>query len=68
MEDRIMLYLGTDSEKLRQAIAAHRDYIAAETLTVQWSSQPLNGSGVHRATVKVDGQALTIELRRVATK
>jgi len=68
MEDRIVLYLGTESEELRQAIAAHRDYIAAETLTVEWSSQPLTGPGVHRATVKVDGQPLTIELRRAMMK
>jgi isoleucyl-tRNA synthetase len=65
MEHRIVLYLGTESEKLRAAIDAHRDYIAAETLTVEWSSQPLTGPGVHRATVKVEGQLLTIELRRV---
>jgi isoleucyl-tRNA synthetase len=64
MEDRIVLYLGTESEKLRQAIAAHREYIAAETLTVEWSAQPLTGSDVHRATVKVEGQPLTIELCR----
>ncbi len=68
MEDRIALYLGTDSEKLRQAITTHRDYIAAETLTIEWSSQPLTGPGVHRATVKVDGQPLTIELRRSMAK
>ncbi|MGH7169711.1 MAG: DUF5915 domain-containing protein, partial [Gemmataceae bacterium] len=64
MEDRITLYLGTESEKMRAAIEAHRDYIAAETLTVEWSMQPLAGPDVHRATVKVDGQPLTIELRR----
>jgi isoleucyl-tRNA synthetase len=66
MEDRIELYLNTDSEKLRKAIDTHSDYIAAETLTVEWSSQPLTGADVHRATVKVDGQSLTIELRRAA--
>src|SRR5208282_2904112 len=36
MEDRIVLYLGTDSEELRQAIETHRSYIAAETLVQQW--------------------------------
>ncbi len=66
MEDRITLYLGTESEKLRRAIAAHHDYIAAETLTVEWSEQPLSGPDVHRATVKVDGQALMIELQKAA--
>ena len=62
MEDRIVMYLGTEAEKLRRAIEAHRDYIAAETLTVEWSSQPLPGDGVHRANVRVDGQVLTLEL------
>jgi isoleucyl-tRNA synthetase len=65
MEDRIALYLGTESEKLRRAIETHRDYIAAETLTVEWSTQPLTGPAVHLATVKVDGQPLTIELKKV---
>jgi isoleucyl-tRNA synthetase len=64
MEDRITLYLGTESAALRQAIDAHRDYIAAETLTVRWSDEPL-GDGAHTANVKVDGQALTIQLRKV---
>jgi len=68
MEDRIVLYLGTESEKLRKAIAAHRDYIAGETLVIEWSAQPLTGSGVHRATAKVDGQPLLIEMRRIVTK
>jgi isoleucyl-tRNA synthetase len=68
MEDRIVLYLGAESEKLRRAIAKHRDYIAAETLTVEWSSQPLTGADVHRATVKVDGQPLTVELKKAPVK
>jgi isoleucyl-tRNA synthetase len=63
MEDRITLWLGTDSPKLQQAIQTHRTYIAAETLTTQWSAQPLNGEA-RRADVKVEGQPLTIELRK----
>src|SRR5262249_58270954 len=43
MEDRIALYLETESEPLRQAIEAHRDYIAGETLTTKWATAPLNG-------------------------
>jgi isoleucyl-tRNA synthetase len=66
VEDRIILYLGTESPALRQAIDAHRDYIAAETLTVRWSAEPL-GKGAHTANVKVDGQALTIQLWKVST-
>ena len=37
MEDRIVLYLGTDGAELKKAIETHRDYIAAETLTAQWA-------------------------------
>jgi isoleucyl-tRNA synthetase len=64
MEDRIELHLATGSDKLREAITAQRDYIAAETLTDRWATAPLNGEA-YRTTVKVDGQALVIELRRV---
>jgi isoleucyl-tRNA synthetase len=63
IEDRIILHLGTESPALRQAVAAHRDYIVAETLTVRWSDQPL-GDGASTANVKVDGQALLIQLRK----
>jgi isoleucyl-tRNA synthetase len=64
MEDRIILYLGTESPKLRHAIEAHRDYICNETLAVELSAEPLGGE-THRAQVKVNGQPLTIELRKV---
>jgi isoleucyl-tRNA synthetase len=64
VEDRIVLYLGTESALLRAAIDAHRDYIAAETLTARWSEEPL-GDAAHTVNVKVDGQALTIQLRTV---
>ncbi len=63
IEDRIVLYLGTASEVLRQAIEEHRSYIAAETLTAQWSPTALEGEA-HRVSVKVDGHELTIQLRR----
>lgn len=63
MEDRIVLHLGTDSEKLKEAIEAHRDYIAAETLVKEWSNTPLADG--FTATVKIDGQALTISLQKV---
>jgi isoleucyl-tRNA synthetase len=67
MADRIELHLATDSAKLRQAIDAFRDYIGGETLVVQWSEQPLNGEAF-QSTVKVDGQALTIQLRPIAAR
>jgi isoleucyl-tRNA synthetase len=63
MEDRIVLYLGTDSPVLRQAIEAHRDYIAAETLTTVWAAEPLPDSCA-TANVKVEGQPLTIQLKK----
>jgi isoleucyl-tRNA synthetase len=63
IEDRIVLWLGTDSPELRQAIDAHRGYIAAETLVARWAREPLDGQAA-KATVKVDGQPLTIELRK----
>jgi isoleucyl-tRNA synthetase len=63
MEDRIVLRLETESAALKQAIDAHRDYIAAETLVRRWADGPLNGE-VHRAAVKVDKDPLTIELAR----
>src|SRR5207302_4700368 len=65
MEDRIVLYLWTESGQLKKAIDVHRDYIAAETLVAKWSDKPL-GQGAYHAEVKVDGQPLTIELRKIA--
>ncbi len=64
MEDRIVVYLHTDDAELAQAIALHRDSIGSETLAAQWSGAPLS-DGAYRAQVKVDGKALTIELRKV---
>jgi len=64
MDDRITLHLGTTGEQLRAAIDAHRDYIAGETLTKQWATEPI-GDGAASAEVKVEGAPLTIQLRRV---
>jgi isoleucyl-tRNA synthetase len=64
MEDRIILYLHTESPGLGKAIETHMDYICRETLATQFTTQPL-GEGAHRVTVKVDGQPLTIELRKI---
>ena len=65
MEDRIELYLGTDG-KLAEAIAEHRDYIGSETLVAKWATGPL-GDGAFHTEVKVEGQALAIELRKFST-
>lgn len=64
MEDRIILYLGTDSADLKQAIDKHKKYIMEETLAVELSSTPLTGDDVHEAKVKVEGQELVIQLRK----
>jgi isoleucyl-tRNA synthetase len=63
MEDRITLYLGSESAGLSQAIQAHRDYIGAETLTVRWADQAPNGAA-HQETVKIEGQPLVIALAK----
>ncbi len=63
MEDRIALYLVTESSALRQAIEAHRSYICAETLAIEWANSPLDGDA-HEASAKVNGQALNIQLRK----
>lgn len=63
MEDRIELSLVTESAALQQAITAHKDYIAGETLAKKWAETPLDGDA-HQATVAVDGQQLTIALRK----
>ena len=61
--DKIALCLSTESPDLMAAIAAHRETIAADTQVVDWSEVPLEGN-CHTANVKVDGQPLTIMLRK----
>ena len=63
MEDRIVLSLQTPSAALAQAIQSHRAYIGNETLAVSLSNSDEQRDG-HRAEVKVDGQAPTIQLRK----
>ncbi len=66
MEDRIELYLHTESAALRQAIETHRAYIADQCLVKVWATAPL-GNDAATANVKIEGQALTIQLRKVPT-
>jgi hypothetical protein len=61
--NRIALVLQTDDAKLKQAIRVHRDYIANETLVVNWATGPLGGLS-HRVEVKIEGAKLTIELKK----
>jgi isoleucyl-tRNA synthetase len=63
MEDRIELCLGATGA-LADAIAKHRDRIAADCLVGRWAAGPL-GEGAFRAEVKVEGQTLVIELRKL---
>jgi len=63
--DRIELHLGTDAEPLRAAIAAHRDTIAGEVQATRWSDAPPAGAFTPAEPRKVDGQVLTIALRKV---
>jgi isoleucyl-tRNA synthetase len=64
LEDRIELSLWTDSPKLRKAIETHKEYICNETLALTLVvCQPTDGL-VCQVEVKVEGQALTIQLRK----
>jgi isoleucyl-tRNA synthetase len=65
MDDRIALVLQTDDANLKHAIRVHRDYIANETLVVNWATGPLGGLS-HRVEVKIEGAKLTIELKKHA--
>lgn len=59
-EDRIELFLQTDSGTLAAALQAHHEYISNETLSVRWVLEPLNGAKA--AEAKIEGQVLRIEL------
>jgi isoleucyl-tRNA synthetase len=63
LADAIVLHLGSPDAALARAIATHRATIATETQAVEWLDAP--PAGAHTATVKVDGQPLTIALRKV---
>jgi isoleucyl-tRNA synthetase len=63
IEDRIQLYLQSDSPAVREAIAAHRDYICGETLAINFTEAPLDGTA-HKAVVKLQDQSVTIGLRK----
>ncbi|MER3415130.1 MAG: isoleucine--tRNA ligase [Gemmataceae bacterium] len=64
LEDRIVLYLGSDSPEIVRAVEKHRDYISAETLTARWSDRPL-GAGAACAEVKLAEGRVRVELQRV---
>lgn len=64
LEDRIVLFLQPTNDLLATAIKRHRDYIAAETLTAEWSPTQL-AAATASADVRIEGQALHVELRKV---
>jgi hypothetical protein len=63
--DKIELYLSTDWPELTKAIAKHQKEIAVAVQAVKWSESPLAGDGVGTSNAKVEGQSLTISLRKV---
>jgi isoleucyl-tRNA synthetase len=70
VEDRIELGL-TGAPALIEAAGTHRDYIAGETLALELdvgdgATSPSAGSDHYREQTEVDGQELTIALRRAA--
>ena len=61
--DRIALHLDSANADLTTAIATHRATIATATQATQWlDAAPTDG---HTSTAKIDGQPLTIALRKV---
>src|SRR5207249_2353860 len=64
IEDHIILGLQTDAPKLLKAIELYRDHICRETQADELILGVLSGE-CHREDVKIDGQALTITLRKV---
>jgi isoleucyl-tRNA synthetase len=65
IEDRIRLHVETDSAAVRAAIETHETYICGETLALELADQPLDDNA-RKAVIKVQGQAVTIELLRTA--
>ncbi|MCE9562247.1 MAG: class I tRNA ligase family protein [Planctomycetes bacterium] len=62
--DKIAIHLAATSDELTKAISTHQATIATAVQAVEWSSTPLNGDA-HTATVNIDGQPLTIAVRKV---
>ena len=58
--DKIALHLAASGE-LAEAVAAHRDTIAAEVQATAWPAEPLSGYAVE---AEADGLPLTITLRK----
>src|ERR1019366_2970080 len=63
MDDRIAISLEVEDGKLAEAIRTHRDYIASETLVVEWATAPLGASAFH-IEAKIEGSTLKIQLQK----
>jgi len=64
-EDRIELYLFTESKVLADAHQLHQPYICNETLAQRWACEPL-GADAHQVDAKIEGHLLHIELKKLA--
>ena len=62
--DKIALHLMPGADELAKAIKAHQAAIATAVQATEWSDVALNGDA-YTATVKIEGQALVIALRKV---
>ncbi len=63
LNDKIALFLGSESAVMNQAIAVHREFIASECQIARWlETAPADG---YSTVAKVDGVALTISLRNI---
>lgn len=60
--DKIALYLSAASPELAKAITTHQTDIATAVQATVWYDAPFEG---HTATAKIDGQPLTIVIRKV---
>lgn len=60
--DRIALWISGAPEAL-EAVAAHRDYVAAETLVAQWGSGSAP-SDAHAAEADLEGLSVTLALKK----
>ncbi len=63
MQDRIGLSVVTNLPAIRQALEQFGEYIRRETLAIELSFQPMSGPAA-QAELTIDGQLLTIALRR----
>jgi isoleucyl-tRNA synthetase len=63
LSDKIALHLATESADLGKAITNHKSTIATSVQAIEWPDAPPNDA--HASTVKIDGQSLTISIKKV---